>query len=57
MRFALLLLIVLAFGGCGRRGALEPPPERSTQGDVQGPSKGTDTPPNEIRRFPLDPLI
>lgn len=57
MRFALLLLIVLALGGCGRRGALEPPPERSTQGDVQGPSKGTDTPPNEIRRFPLDPLI
>lgn len=54
-RLSVLLLIALAIGGCGRRGALEPPPDPTLRSGQPSAGAEGEAPPR--RRFILDPLI
>jgi predicted small lipoprotein YifL len=54
--FALLVLVALGLSGCGRKGALEPPPDQvlPTGPDGKPVDRGPEKP---NRSFPLDGLL
>ncbi len=52
---AAVLISSLALAGCGRKGALEPPPGAAVGENGDGPQKGNENKPN--RPLPIDFLI
>lgn len=54
---AALLALSLALAGCGRKGALEPPPNASVEGQPKGLAAGTAPAKVPDRPFVLDRLL